>query len=522
MESYNKSFIYDSLHKKRMKQMKFLWKEKRSNKFTKENTIDLSSNNTLLPSHFDQITESIISPISSDDLKVIHIKPLKLSYIYLDTIVDSTRLHDEVVSQFKQLAEKPLDWEVLFPNGTMHQQLEKVLVDLMQGHVIIIHQAWQGQAISISLTDFQMRAVEQPHLEAPLLGPKDGFNENLNTNISLLRHFNKDVNLTITYFTVGERSRNRVALVYYRDIVNPEWVEEIEENIKKIYIDRIIGHKTLMELIIGRNQTVFPLYEMTEAPARTTHFLNEGRIAILLDGSPFASLLPTVLVNMFFAGEYLTQGNIISLFVRSLRVTAAFLALFSPALYVALVAVNTGIVPTELGIMIASNRASIPYPVVIEVLVLFIILDIFIESTSFAPGPLGSALNIVGSLIIGQAAAEAGFVSLESIIIAAITAIGTFLTMFQFTYALRIWKYPLILVAAPFGIFGIICCAIVIAGHLCKLKSLGVPYMSPLAPLRLNDFFNELLPYKDVSEKKERPKMWKTIDKKRQEGDADE
>lgn len=502
--------------------MRFLWKKQQSNKSSIKNTVDLSNNNTPLPSNFDQMIERILSLVSSDDLQIIHIETAKLTYFYLDTIVDSLRLHKEVISQFEQLEGNPENWKILYPNGEIRQQLEEVLVDLMQGHVIIAHQTWKGQMVSISVADFKKRAVEQPQLDAPLLGPKDSFNEDLNTNISLLRRFNKDVNLTVTYFTVGERSKNKVALVYYRDVVNPEWVDEIAENIKKIHIDRIIGHKTLMELIIGRNQTVFPLYEMTEVPARTTHFLNEGRIAIFLDGSPFASLLPTVFLNMFFAGEYLTQGNIIALFVRSLRVIAALLALFSPALYIALVAVNTGIVPSELGILIASDRAAIPYPVVIEILVLFIILDIFIESTSFVPGPIGSALNIVGSLIIGQAAAQAGLVSLASIIIAAVTAIGTFLTLYQFTYALRIWKYPMILSAALLGVYGIVCCTIVMTGHLCKLKSLGVPYMSPISPLRLHDVFGGLIPNKDISEMRYRPQMWETPDKKRQEGDSDE
>ncbi|MGG3761042.1 spore germination protein, partial [Heyndrickxia coagulans] len=145
------------------------------------------------------------------------------------------------------------------------------------------------------------------------------------------------------------------------------------------------------------------------------YFLNQGRIAILLEGSPFAALLPTVMVNMMQAAEYLNQGSIIPLFVRLIRLVSLLLALYAPSLFVALLSVNTGIIPENLGLVIASDRATVPYPFLVEVLALFVLLDIFLESTAFVPGVIGPALNIVGSLVIGQAAAQAHLVSRTSI-----------------------------------------------------------------------------------------------------------
>jgi len=465
--------------------------------------------------------EIISSLITSDDLQIIQIESANLVYYYLETIVDLRRLYDEIVPQFERLTKTPDQWKMLFARGETLDKLEDVLSDLMKGNVIIAHRSWKGQVVSIPLAEIKTRAVEKPTIEKVFLGAKESFVEDLDSNVGLLRRWIKDVNLTVTYFTAGERSKSKVALVYLRDVANPDWVKEFSTNLKKIHIDRIVGHKDLMELIIRRNQTVFPLYELTEVPVRVSYFLNQGRIAILLDGSPFAALLPTVMVNMLQAAEYLDQGSIIPLFVRVIRLVSLLLALYAPALFVALVSVNTGIIPENLGLLIASDRATVPYPLLVEVLALFVLLDIFLESTSFVPGAIGPALNIVGSLVIGQAAAQAHLVSRTSIIVAAVTAIGTFLTMYQLTYALRIWKYPMIFAAALLGVYGIVCCTIVMTAHLCGLKSLGVPYFSPLGPLRPGDIFNGLLWSKDISDTKERMKMWESIDKKTQDGDPD-
>lgn len=501
--------------------MPFKKANEKSNGPSITNTIDVSKENMPLSRDFEQMVDSISSLITSDDMKVIRIESAGLVYYYLETIVDLRRLHDEIIPQFERISTKPDQWKLLLPSGELCGKLGDVLSDLMKGHIIIAHRSWKGQVVSLPLPEIKTRSVEQPTIEKVLLGAKESFVEDLDSNVGLLRRWIKDVNLTVTYFTVGERSKSKVALVYYRDVANPDWVKEITSSIRRIHIDRILGHKDLMELIIGRNQTVFPLYELTEVPVRTSYFLNQGRIAILVDGSPFAALLPTVVVNMLLAAEYLTQGSIIPLFVRIIRLLSLLLALYAPALYVALVSVNTGIIPADLGLVIASDRALIPYPVVVEALALFIVLDIFLESTSFVPGAIGPALNIVGSLVIGQAASQAHLVSRTSIIIAAITAIGTFLTMYQLTYALRIWKYPMILAASMLGLYGIVCCTIVMVGHLCSLKSLGVPYFSPLGPLRIRDLFNGVLWSKDISRTTERMKTWKTIDKKTQDGDSD-
>lgn len=483
-----------------------------------EPTVDLSHTRTPLKNDREAIVKQITSMTSCDDLKVETIDDA-LTYLYVNTIVDESRLFEELAPKFEQLLKHHKHWRRILTRGTKKQFLEEALTDLMQGSVIISHKKWDGFVIAIPLAEFKSRSVEQPLLERVLFGPKDSFTEDLESNISLVRRNNKHVNLTVKYFTVGERSKNKVAVIYYNDIANPKFVEKIERRIKEIHIDRVIGQKDLMELIIGKNQTVFPLYELVEQPARTTHFLNSGRVLLLIDGIPFGAMVPMVFLNLFVASEYFTQGNIIALFIRFIRTIAAFLALYVPSFYVALIGLNTTVLPTELGILIASDRASIPYPIFVEIIVLFFVLDIFLESTSYVPGNIGSALNIVGSLVIGQAAAQVNLVSDMSIIIIAVTAIGTYLTLYQLSYALRLWKYPMVFAAAFLGFYGIVCISVIMFAHLCSLKSFGVPYMSPLAPLRLGDLFRDFLKHRDISEEIYRKKYFRPLDERRQAGD---
>lgn len=481
-------------------------------------TVDLSKKKTPLDQDYESMLEQICSIFSADDFQIVRIDEA-VAYMYIETIADIKRIHKEVVQVIPSFTKKPDEWHRLFTNGKEQVELEKVMNDLMNGHVVIAHRSFTGKVISFSVAEFKQRAVENPQLEKVLFGPKDSFVEDIDTNISLLRRHNKDANFVISYYTIGERSKTKVALIYYRDIANPTWIKNIEKKLNQIHIDKVISQKELLELIIGRNQTVFPLYELIENPTRTSHFLHSGRILIMIDGTPFGAMIPMLFLNMFYAAEFFTQGNIIAVIVRLLRFIAAFLALLLPAFYVALVGVNTGVVPTELGALIAGDRTSIPYPIIVEIIALFLILDIFLESTAYVPGNIGAALNIVGSLVIGQAAAQANLVSNMSIIIIAITAIGSYLTLHQLSYALRFWKYPLALSAALLGFFGIICCIIVMVGHLCHLTSLGVPYMSPLAPLRPKDLLHLFFPAKDISKRRERSKIWHPQDKYYQSGD---
>ena len=335
----------------------------------------------------------------------------------------------------------------MFPQATLVCSLVEVIDCILQGCVVLIHDGLPGKAITSPNRMEKGRSISSPQLEKVLLGPQDSFVESFETNASLLRKRIKDPNLVFHFFNIGERSRTKVSVVYIKDIAKAEWVREIETNIKKINIDRVSTHKEVMELIIGKNNSVFPIYELTELPMRSAINLTRGRIGILVDGSPFVAFLPTTLLSSFVGSEFVYQGTIIPTFVRFIRMLAFVIALYAPAIYLALVSVNSSIMPIEFSLSIAKDQAGIPYLSIFETFIMMLVMDILNEAMAFVPGNVGSALNVVGSLIIGDAAAKAGLVSKFMIIIAALSSIGAFIASYQVSYAVRLWKYPMLIAA---------------------------------------------------------------------------
>lgn len=484
-------------------------------------TIDLSEQTQRMPKRFAASKSLIETMLETDDLVKREFDEQGYAYYYISTIIDQQRFDKEIVNKIARWAEDPTQWQHHYPQAKKHETVRDIIEGLLNGDVVLLHRDMSGQALSISIWEIKSRAVERPEVEKMILGPQESYTEDFETNIGLTRRWVKDVNMTFRYFEVGERSKTKVAVGYIRDITNPEWVREVEANIKKINIDRIISQKDLMDLIIGKTNTPFPLYELTELPARVCSNLSDGRIVILVEGTPLSINLPSPLLDMYRGNEYIYQGNLIPFFIRVIRLIASALALFSPAFYVALVSVNSAIIPTETGVVMATDQLGIPYPTIIEALLIFIVLDIFIEATSHVPGAIGPALNIVGSLIIGQAAAQANLASQVIIIVTAITAVGSYVTLYQLSLPIRIWKYPMIFGAAVFGLFGIVGVTVILLAHLCGLKTLGVPYLSPLAPMNWKDMLDGGIWDKDRSRMKKRPSIFKPQDVTRQEGEPD-
>ncbi|MFK7694685.1 spore germination protein [Paenibacillus sp. HJGM_3] len=421
--------------------------------------------------------------VSLDDRKV-------WGLAFINTVVARDQFYNEITLALPMLDSTPgMAWKTVFPRAKPIESVEEAVTDLMLGHVILVHEEWEC-AVSIPLWHTKTRAIEMPKYEKVIIGPQESFNEDLETNIGLIRRWVRDPELSVRYYEVGRRSKSKVALCYIRDITNPGWVDEIDRAIRDLDVDLITGHTDLMDLLIQPNQSVFPLYQLTELPARVQVEMNTGRIVLFAEGSPYGIMLPSPVIGLLRESEYLLQSSYVHLFARVLRFIASFLSMYSAAIYLALVSVNTSILPTEISISVSADQQALPYSTFLEVMIMLLVLDIFIEATTFVPGTIGPALNIVGSLIIGQAATQAGLVSSLMVIITAITAVGTYLSSLQLAYAIRIWKYAFVLAAGIFGLYGIVCCMAIQLGHLTGLRTLGLPYLQPMAPLK----WKQLLP----------------------------
>lgn len=337
------------------------------------------------------------------------------------------------------------------------------------------------------------RSVSEPETEASIRGPREGFTENLGVNKSLVRQKIRSNDLKIIPKVVGTHTRTSLAIMYMDSIASPDLVAEVEDRIDRIKIDGVLESGYLEEFMEDNPFTLFPQIQNTERPDSVAASLLEGRVAILVNGTPFALILPATFWQFLQASEDYYQRYHISIFLRLLRVMLLFLALLLPAFYIAVTTYHQEMIPTNLLYSIAASREAIPFPAFIEALIMEIAFEALREAGIRLPKVIGQAVSILGALVIGQAAVEAGIVSAPMVIIVSLTGIASFtIPRFNLSISIRLLRFPMMLLAATFGLYGIVLGAIVLLTHLCNLRSFGVPYFSPLGPLtwsELKDVF---------------------------------
>ncbi len=369
-----------------------------------------------------------------------------------------------------------------------------------------------SHAFILGTTKLKTRTIEEPVSEALVRGPRVGFTESLSDNTSLLRGNGDIENLSLVKFQVGKRSKKDLVVAYINEIVDPELVKEVEKRIKKIDLDNVPESGYVEQLIEDNYLSPFPQVQNTERPDRVIAALMEGRVAILLDGTPFALIAPVTFSMMLQSPEDYYERWIPGTFIRFLRYISVVLSLFTPALYIAFISFHPGLIPTKLAISIIGTRSGVPFPALIEALFMELAIEILREAGLRLPKPIGPAMGIVGGLIIGEAAVQAGIVSPILVIVVALTAISSFaIPQYSVGITLRILRFIAMLCAAILGLYGVILFFLFMTSHLVKLKSFGVSYMSPAVPYRLSEW-KDLMVRMPLMMMKRRPKMMHTKD----------
>jgi spore germination protein len=370
-------------------------------------------------------------------------------------------------------------------------------------------------ALLIRSSSVTSRAVAEPSSEALLRGPRIGFTEVLSENTAMLRSQGYSEDLEINMYEVGTRIKRKLVIAFMKEIVNPDLLQEVRDRIETIHMDFIAESGYVEQLIEDDYLSPFQQVQNTERPDRVISGLLEGRIAILLDGTPFALIVPVTFSMLLQSPEDYYDRWLPGTLLRMLRFFAAFLALMAPALYISFISFHPGLIPTELAVTIIETRQGVPFPSLIEVMILEISIEILREAGIRLPKPIGPAMGIVGGLIIGEAAVQAGIVSPFLVIVVAVTAISSFsIPVYSAGITLRILRFAGMLCAAVLGMFGTILFFLIICGHLSKLKSFGVPYVTPISPFRFNDW-KDLFLRAPLPLIKKRPDMMKTQDKRR-------
>ncbi|WP_055744973.1 spore germination protein [Brevibacillus choshinensis] len=333
------------------------------------------------------------------------------------------------------------------------------------------------------------RNIEEPVSEALVRGPRVGFTESLDDNTALLRQHGENGDLLILQFRVGSRVKKELVIAYMKEIADPALVEEVKNRISTINLDYLAESGYVEQLIEDNFLSPFPQVQSTERPDRVISALLDGRVAILLDGSPFALIVPVTFSMLLQSPEDYYERWIPGTFIRFLRFFTAFASMLIPALYISFISFHQGLIPTKLVISIIESRQSVPFPSLLEALIMEISIEILREAGLRLPKPIGPAMGIVGGLIIGQAAVQAGIVSPIMVIVVAVTAISSFaIPSYNLGISLRIIRFLAMISAAIFGMYGLILFFLLLCSHLVRLESFGVPYVSPAVPYRLRDW----------------------------------
>ncbi len=382
---------------------------------------------------------------------------------------------------------------VVIASGAPLSTFVDVVNQVFKGQAILLVDGEQ-KALSFSVQQWAQRAVEEPGTESVIRGPREGFNENVYVSMSLVRRKLPTPDLKFEMMQIGTYSKTTVILSYIGNIADPKMIEEVRSRLHRIHIDGVLESGYIEELIEDSPFSPFPQIQNTERPDVVAAMLLEGRAAILVDGTPFALLMPVNFWGALTSPEDYYDRFMIATFIRWLRLAFAGVALFLPSLYVAVTTFHPEVLPMQLLLSVAAARENTPFPAMAEALMMEVTFEALREAGVRLPKTIGSAISIVGALVIGQAAVQAGVVSAPMVIIVAFTGIASFtVPRFNFAISLRMLRFPMIILAGTLGIAGIIIGLVAITIHVSTLRSFGVPYMSPLAPANFNNFKDTLV-----------------------------
>jgi len=439
------------------------------------------------------------------ELEIFIQNPAKVFLCYFSTLSNSEYINQFVV--------KPL-LEANFTNNQKSFSKEGML-QVIKNHVLdaggltevssvngVLKNILCGQAalfidghdtvLTIEAQGFASRNVTEPETESTVRGPREGFTENIEVNTGLIRRKIINENLIFQKFTLGKQTHTKIRIAFIKGIANQKVVEEVRKRLQHINIDAILESGYIEQLIEDHPYSIFSTVGNSEKPDIIAAKLLEGRVAILCDGTPFVLTVPHLFIeNLQVSEDYYSRPYFASI-VRLLRLVALFLTVTTPALYVALTSYHHAMIPTVLLTTMAASEETVPFPVFLETLLIGISFELLREAGVRLPRPVGSAISIVGALIIGEGAVQAGLVSAPMVIAMALTGICSFITPAVID-AVVISRLFFLILAAVLGLYGVLLGFLIILAHMCSLRSFGAPYLAPHAPIIWREWKDTLI-----------------------------
>jgi len=433
--------------------------------------------------------------------------PLEAVSIHLNKIINDETLNQDILRHLmfncrrESILERGADnlVETIYKTSITATQISKLdtlaaLVHAIFDGLTVLMFDGVREVLVIDIHGGEFRSIDVPPAEQTMRGSREGFIERLDINIALVRRRLKDPNLVVEKTIIGRRTRTQVGILYIDDVADPQIVSEVKKRIDQMDLDGIVASGYVEQFIEDSPTSIFPQVFITERPDKMAAMLLEGRIGIIVDNTPLAFTAPALFVQFIQAPEDYYEKTFFSNYIRILRYIALLIAISFPAFYIALLSYQPELIPYDLLISFSRARTQVPFPVIIEALVMEIIIQLVIEAGLRLPQQIGQTVGVVSGIILGQAAISAKLASPIVILIISISIICTYaLPSASMVLTTRLLRLPLMLLAATFGLFGIAFGWFVVQAHLIGLESVGVPYFAPLAPMRYPDLKDSII-----------------------------
>lgn len=417
-----------------------------------------------------------------------------LFIIYLETVSSSNKVNDyilkNVIDNKDKINKNNFQNYLAGPNTKRIDKYDKIEYFLTNGFTIVI---LKDNIYGVETRADINRAVANADIETSINGPKDSFTENYQINIGLIKRRLKSHNLKIDNRVIGRKTSTQVGVLYFEDIADQELVQNILEKLDNIDIDGVIDSSSIGYLLGDEESSVYPTFLQTERPDMVSTALLEGKIAIVMDTTPFALIIPAFFIDFINPNidNYSKSKNIN--FIKILRIFAYFLSMIAPALYIAVMNYNQETIPTNLLIDFAIQRNGVPFPTIVETILMLAVCEILRESDLRFPSNYGSAISILGAIVLGEASVSAGIASPITIIVIAITFISSLtFSNVEINNSLRFFRFIFIILAGFFGLYGITLGLLFFLIYTTNVKSFGKPFFAPIAPFDKVYFHNTI------------------------------
>lgn len=453
--------------------------------------------------------------------KEIEIENKKITIIYSEVLASGEDISRVILRDISHIVEEKLLgdedlYSYLYNNIPGHNRTT------IKDYPDFLSKIWNGYTI-IYINEKEMfaletraqldRGINTVDSELSIRGPKDSFTENFNKNFGLIRRRIKSTSLWLKDITIGKQTQTKVGVCYMNNIVDDKLVKHVVSKLENISIDGIIDSGYLKKYLVEKN-SVFPTIITTERPDLVCMALLEGKCCVIVDNSPYVLIMPCFFIDLFHTPDDYYQKAINISFIRIIRLLAFLIAIFIPAYYIAITTHNHDSVTTDLLLNFLAQRSTVPFPALIEGLIMTISFEILRESDMRMASTMGTAVSILGGLVLGDAAVSAGIISPIMIIVVAISAIsGLAFTSIELTSAIRFWRIILMFLAAGLGIYGIFLGLILLITKLASITSFDMPYLAPFSPLVAEEQKDAILKINEGNKIKKRNPLLTTKNK---------